>query len=70
MDKKPFESVIAYLSKVEEDILGDKNKDKSIESKLTTVYALYMAAWAIGEVSWDEAFYGFADFTAKLLKIR
>lgn len=65
-----YKSVMEYLMNVESGFLNDKTHYQSLESMLTTVYSLYMAAWAVGEISWDDAFYGFADFTAKLLKIR
>lgn len=65
-----YGSVMEYLVKVESDFLNDKTHYQSLESMLTTVYTLYITAWAVGEISWDGAFYGFADFTAKLLKIR
>lgn len=70
-ENPPFESVLAYIWKREEDYY--KNRDCSgqdTDSKLTTMYALYMAAWAVGEITWDQAFYSYADFTAKLLGIR
>lgn len=65
-----YGSVMEYLCNVESGFLNDKPHYQSLESMLTTIYTLYMAAWAVGEISWDGAFYGFADFTAKLLKIR
>lgn len=73
-DKKeeaPYESVLAYIWKRETDYYENKHcYGQSLEAKLTTIYALYMAAWAVGEITWDQAFYAYADFTAKLLKIR
>lgn len=65
-----FESVIDYLHHVECECFSGTMADRTLESKLTTVYTLYMAAWAVGEISWNDAFYGYADFTAKLLNIR
>ena len=73
MQGKPdcrFESVVEYLHHVERDCASGTMADRTLESKLTTVYTLYMAAWAVGEISWNDAFYGYADFTAKLLNIR
>lgn len=77
MDKKekekdaPYGSVLEYIWKREKDYYEDKYcYGQSLEAKLTTIYALYMAALAVGEITWDQAFYAYADFTAKLLKIR
>ena len=69
--KPPFESVMHYLSHIEHEYLnGPQVGNQSIETKLIQIHTLYMTAWAIGELTWDEAFYGYADFTAKLLHIR
>lgn len=69
--KPPYESIMHYLSHIESEYLnGTPAGKQSLETKLIQVHSLYMAAWAIGELTWDEAFYGYADFTAKLLHIR
>lgn len=66
-----YDSVLSYIWAREKDYYEDKHcYGQSLEKKLTTMYALYMAAWAVGELTWDQAFYAYADFTAKLLKIR
>lgn len=69
--KPPFESVMCYLGSIEHEYLnGQQAGNRPIETKLIQVHTLYMTAWAVGELTWDEAFYGYADFVAKLLHIR
>ena len=69
--KPPYESVMHYLSNIEHEYFnGTQVGNQSIETKLIQIHTLYMAAWAVGELTWDEAFYGYADFVAKLLHIR
>ena len=70
LKKEPYGSVLDYIWKVEEDYYDGKHSTQSLESKLTTIYALYNAAWANGEIEWDDMFYSYADFVAKLLHIR
>lgn len=67
---KPYGAVVDYIKVVEREYYEDKVPGQSLESKLTTMYALYKSAWAVGEISWDEMFYAYADFVTKLLHIR
>lgn len=69
-NNKPHASVMEYINEVEQQYYNDKVFGQSLESKLTTMYALYKSAWAVGEITWDEMFYAYADFVAKLLHIR
>lgn len=64
-----YESLMEYIVHEQNDILSGKSQYK-LEKSLTIMYALYKAAAGIGEVTWDQAFYMYADFTAKLLGIR
>ena len=68
-ERAPFDSVLHYIWHREKQFYEGRGS-QSVESVLTTMYALYMAAWAVGEMSWEGAFYAYADFTAKFLKIR
>lgn len=64
------DTLISYIWSLEKEYYEGKHKDQQLDKILVTMYALYKAAWAIGEISWDNMFYAYADFTAKLLKIR
>ena len=69
--EKEVHPVMRYINRVENEMLNDKCPQlRDTETKLIQMYTLYMAAFHSCEITWDEAFYGFADFTAKLLKIR
>lgn len=67
---KPYESVMDYINKLEREYYEDKVPGQNLETKLTTMYALYKSAWAVGEITWNEMFYAYADFVTKLLRIR
>lgn len=66
----PYKLVLEYIRKRESEYYDGKHASQSLESILTTMYALYNAAWAIGEITWSNMFYSYADFVAKFLKIR
>ena len=68
-EQAPFEDVLHYIWSREKKFYEGRGS-QSVESVLTTMYALYMAAWAVGEITWEQAFYSYADFTAKFLRIR
>lgn len=66
----PHDSLLEYIWAKESEYYEGKHKEQQLDKILVTMYTLYQAAWAIGEISWNDMFYAYADFTAKLLGVR
>ena len=62
--------VMRYANRMEREFLDSKSDSRSVETKLIQMYTIYMAAFNACEITWDEAYYAYADFVAKLMKVR